>query len=440
MRLRGIVGRVSKWRQLFAFKCTVDAWVILVFAVNESQKNNVKIMSLMLELEKILLIQLRPWLVATVLACIVFNAGCAARNPSTTSGSKSGDTKPTLIAHAVLWDESSTDACGSESQTKKGQPTYVPAGEYALPIASVVRGAADEFGTGSTGKLRAFQLYANALAAKLDADEQFYNAMQACEEKGDCKETAINKYFQEVSVSADPVALIGASSRDADIYAAAFYQCQEKKTDACSAISSNNWAALDPDNAVPLIYAAAEAKIRNDDVALDKYLKNASERAAFNSRVPDLSLILYAQNVRSKDTVTRITLSNTLANEYQMLQGVKYLGFHQYCISDFMNTQSRSVSCEKIADLIISRAKDLDDLGFALAVGEKVNWPVERTQKLTGELKLLRQLIEYNSPRLNMVNCEGFYAQRKLITNLYKNGELATFRALLIERKSGFEK
>jgi hypothetical protein len=394
-------------------------------------------MSVMLGLEKILLIHLRQWLVATVFACIVFNAGCAAHNPLTASSSKSGD----LNAHSVLGDESLTDACGSESQTKKDQPIYVPAGEYAIPTAIAVKGAAAELGTGVTGKLRAFQLYANALAVKLKANEQFYDEMPACDEKGDCMETAINKHFQEVSVSADPLALLAASSRAADIYAAAFYQCQEKKTAACSAISSNSWAALDPDNAVPWIYAAAEAKIRNDDAALDASLRNASERTILNSRVPNLSLILYAKDVRLQPVVTRITAANIVGGEYKTLQGSgKYSGVHQYCIAEFVNRQSRSIVCEKMADLISDRAKDLDDLGFALAIGEKVNWPKERTQKLKAELKLLRQFVGYNSPFLNLVSCEGLYAQRKLITNIYDVGELATFRALLTESKLGIEK
>ena len=220
-------------------------------------------------------------------------------------------------------------------------PTLVPdSGGSALePFAPVnsamLMGIGDKLAASDLEQERALGLQTRAISQQVLEREELFVQDPGCAKDKDCLARAPQLSRDPSSDIADPLAVLAATTTDADIYAAAFYQCQRKTTAACAPITIGRWTELDPDNAVPWMIAALIAVENNDDAKQDAAFKRAAEATKYNQRIPSFAPVLSNKAVQSLASHTPTATSVAFLGAYYNADlTMPYSRLPPYCMAN----------------------------------------------------------------------------------------------------------
>lgn len=311
--------------------------------------------------------------------------------------------------------------------------------KFITPTAGVLAGVAEKYVASGDQTARLVGLYTKVVAAGMGAREEIFAQYPGCSDDADCLSKAVGAQETAASKASESLALQAIATRDADLFATAFYQCQERKTPACDAITGERWSTIDAENAVPWLFVAQAAAKRKDEIAAGIALKRASELAKYEKRIPKLDLILQDSTVRSLPLLEQAGIANLLIGSYFSAEP-SYGSVFQYCKFAQQGAPDRRNVCDKLGNLLVERDTTLLAFMMGTSIGEKAGWPNERLDKLKAERVAYSQTAQNQFLETNVYSCDGANAQREWIANIIEFGELAALRGKSRAQKSDTEK
>ena len=212
----------------------------------------------------------------------------------------------------------------------------------------------------------------------------------------------------------DELVQLAMGAADPAVYAMAMTACNTYAGDgdgsgACQRLSLQQWAQMDPDNAVPWLAIAAKARATHDAAAEAEAFGRAA-RAHKTDRYTD-SLYGFAATELPADAspleqwyfaVEVIGIESAMGLPYATA-AVKH------CSIEAMQDSSAKDECSALAELMVSKGTTLLDLGLGSGIGARAGWPSSRIDTLTQHRKALMYAIVQSTPAGidDMWTCKG---------------------------------
>src|SRR5271166_1020599 len=198
-----------------------------------------------------------------------------------------------------------------------------------------------------------------------------------------------------VEQARDALVQLATGAGDPAVYAMAVHLCntgeEHSPSGSCQHISLREWANIDPDNAVPWLYVADQARAANDAAAQMDALGRASMAQKIDSY--NWSLFAYAQPEMPADATPfeQYYLATELIGYEASWFGPQYTVASKLCSADAVQDGRVRQPCDALAELLVSRGTTLLDLGVGKSIGSHLGWPSERLTGLTQEANALMQ-------------------------------------------------
>lgn len=283
---------------------------------------------------------------------------------------------PTTAAPPDVVVPNATELCGYG----KVDPEEIPASLEGVAD-SVLLGALDKFVSARDPRKRALGLAARAWVEAEAADRRVVAAdPKTCVETALCDEQAAEAFTRGATPSIDALARLAATTLDPDVYVMAMRACRSIIPDApppgCGALSLDQWTRLDPDNAMPWLLSAREAKKRWDDASFQDALLHASRARFFDRRRTPYGDILASVDEHAEPVRTLIVgrLADADAREDPADYQSNFTISIQYCLA--RTDPARREMCSNIGHVLNELSSD----ALAGAIGEMftADWPAER--------------------------------------------------------------
>lgn len=230
-------------------------------------------------------------------------------------------------------------------------------------------------------------LYLGSGSAGAEAARGFAAQEADCGADESCQQrlsAASMRIFQEgARPFIDTLARAASTTRDPMVYAVAVQACRRAEAGpglpgACQLVSAEQWARLDPDNAVAWLHVAASARLRKDTAGEAEALQrvaSARESRIYADRLPDIALSFLPSDTSAleRQQVTVMLIGVFAAWAYPDYQAVG-----RYCSGDAVRDANRSQSCDAIASALVAHGSTLIDLGIGIRIGERVGWSGEK--------------------------------------------------------------
>jgi hypothetical protein len=307
-------------------------------------------------------------------------------------------------------------------------------------LAKALQGS-DDAGARSLG-LYLGSIRAGAEAARgFVAQEADCGADEACQQR---RNAASMRIFEEGGQpSIDTLARSASATRDPMVYAVAVQACRragasDGPSGACQLVSAEQWARLDPDNAIAWLEVAASARSRKDAEAEAEALQrvaSARESRLYGDRLPDIALSMLPSDVSALE---RQQVTVTLMGIFSAWTFPDYQAVTRYCSVEAVRDANRSQSCDAIASALVSRGSTLIDVGVGIRVGERVGWSGEKLTDVSMQRDAMRAILLSNlsPPDDEVFSCRWMDALRTHVGRLARaGGEIGAARLAI--RESG---
>jgi hypothetical protein len=368
--------------------------------------------------------------------------------PASAAAARSVHSEPPSRPRAVLppaRKASEVEVCGVgivDLASSEGEASIRRASEHAQ--ATLVR-VFETMKTSPDEGVRAFGIYWGGRQAGAEGAAALRARQEDCGSDEDCQKrvdaAASHAYETAARASADALARTASASRDPMAYAVAMQACRRAEVvgpgvqGACQLISAEQWARLDPDNAIAWLHVAGSARARKDVAAEAEALQRvaaARESRLYADRLPDIALSLLSADVPALE---RQQIAITLIGMFAAWTFPGYQAVTQYCSDEAVRDTNRSQSCDALASALVSRGTTLIDLGIGMKIGERVGWPAEKV----GWVKAQRDAIQAISSRLSPSDDEIFTCRSLQLFRTYlrrlagAGGELGAARLAIQE-------
>lgn len=290
---------------------------------------------------------------------------------------------------------------------------------------------------------------AHLLAARAAADEARRDSARAvratCGADASCAERVQQERASSPAEAAgrnDIEALVrmASASRDPFVHAIALEACSGPLTGpagrrpaTCSALDAPQWAALEPDNAVAWIRAAAAASAAGDAQGVDAALFRAS-RARTNRLYGDEIYGLVSRAIPADAGDAERAASHWLATELVEGWGLPpYRAVTQWCGQQSLRDPSRREQCGDLATQLAESGRTLMDLGIGIAVARRLDPASERAAAWTLRRDTLMQALRSVVDPVEPFGCASVKSHRAFLARAAESGEPAALRSLLVD-------
>jgi len=283
---------------------------------------------------------------------------------------------PTAAAPPDVVVPNATELCGYG----KVDPDELPASLEGVAD-SVLLGAVDKFVSARDPRKRALGLAARAWVEAEAADRRVVAAdPKTCIETALCDEQAAEAFTRGATPPIEALARLATTTQDPSIYVMAMRACRSIIPDAppsaCGALTLDQWTRLDPDNAMPWLLSAREAKKRWDDASFQDALLHASRARFFDRRPTPYGEILAGIDEHAEPVRTLMVgrLADADAREDPADYYSNFAIVFQYCMT--RSDPARREMCSNIGHVLNELSSDV----LAGTIGEMftADWPAER--------------------------------------------------------------
>jgi hypothetical protein len=230
-------------------------------------------------------------------------------------------------------------------------------------------------------------LYLRTFAAGMAASAAWQAENGACDRYDLPCMPALGQAMQSAAAeSQQALVRLATTTSDADAYALAMSSCRRSPGESpignCALLSAAQWARIEPDNAVPWLYLAAEAVRRRDASGLDAALYRASQ-AQYSDRHQDLIPALVASDeMTALPPPIQVDLTIMLLGIQATSPAPGLFLFLPYCGLDGPIDANRTQICGDLAAMLIERGRSEIDGHFGTRIGEQLGWAAPRLAAL----------------------------------------------------------
>ncbi len=224
----------------------------------------------------------------------------------------------------------------------------------------------------------------------------------------------------------DALARMAVSSSDAGVYALAFHACGEGAAGpgACQMLSAEQWARLDPGNAAPWISILADVPSRKDRSAVDQALYRISVSRQSDSRFSAIpGAIVGTADSDDESMLAAWTVSVEAIGTMSAWTLRGYRPLIAECRGASLADANRRQVCAAIAELLVERPDSMLERSIGTSIGEAVCWPVDRIDRLRGELSAYAEAVVSTVQPGELSSCSALRRQVALIQQRSARGE-----------------
>ena len=189
-------------------------------------------------------------------------------------------------------------------------------------------------------------------------------------------ESLSGRIAETASRSADPV-----------LYAFALRTCGHRVADesSCRLLSPAQWARLDPGNAAPWFEALGSAVAARDQAGRNEALHRiaTSDRLVTHAGVMARVIIDHAPADDRGALMAWLLAIDVIGIEAAWVR--HYPAIASACKGSALADANRRQTCSEIAELMVERSDDRIDQHVGLTIGEELDWPNDRVDRLRGE-------------------------------------------------------
>lgn len=229
----------------------------------------------------------------------------------------------------------------------------------------------------------------------------------------------------------DELASLAAFKGSPQVYAWALRACQQQRGEGvCRMLSAEQWARLEPANAMAWLQVAADAKARRDEAAVAEAMYRVSQAPKSDARQGALAEAVLAKLPPEADLLSRIGLAASL-NRLDAQAELPLVAASQHCNTDDVHDANRQQVCAAVANLLVKRGSTQAEAALGASIGERTGWSIERAAAAAEERDALAQMTAAADQSADAWTC-GALAQTLLRHHeIARLGELATLRGQL---------
>lgn len=192
--------------------------------------------------------------------------------------------------------------------------------------------------------------------------------------------------FDALATSRDSLARLAATTTDPATYALAYRMCGSGRIRAgsCGLLSAEQWARLDPGNAVPWFDVLAQA--RKESAAANEALHRIATSQRSDQRffeLPGLLIEAAPDDDALRNGVFMLAMESIAYQAAWVLPA--YQTLVPACSRDALRDSNRRQVCEAIGELMAEKSDTMFERGLSTAVGRQVGWSEERIERMRAE-------------------------------------------------------
>ncbi len=233
----------------------------------------------------------------------------------------------------------------------------------------------------------------------------------------------------------DELAAIAVFKGSPQIYAWAMRACQPQREEGvCRMLSSDQWAHLEPGNAVAWLHVAADARGRGDEAGVAEAMYRVSQAPRSDARVGTLVGRVLAKIPSEAELLARVALAEELA-ALESRAEVPLVVASQYCGEREVRDANRQQVCAHVAQVLTQRGSTLTEAALGARIGERSGWAQERVATARDERDALALLATAPAaapaPAESAWSCTALARSLARYHELGRVGELAVLRGEL---------
>jgi hypothetical protein len=261
-----------------------------------------------------------------------------------------------------------------------------------------------------------------------------------CNDNQTCQQYA-SDLANTKTVEIEEAVVKGASgTRDPRAYALALQACgtdfgsafDRRAGAACSLLSAERWAELEPDNGVPWVLVALKA---NDAAARDQAVYHASTAKRFDAYSPNFAAMLQRPEIRSEAPQTRWAIGDELFAMELRRPLLSYRPLLQFCNYPSIADATRISACSDLANLLLTQDRTLMGLGTAVRLAQSADWPRDKLDALRDEKEAVYKAaqggVAAQEPGKAVGDCEDLARFERWSADYAELGQLGVARRLV---------
>lgn len=276
---------------------------------------------------------------------------------------------------------------------------------------------------------------ARAAALLLKSIGQPPAADEACE-RADCVRSAsaaapalTDARLRIDLVSRDALASLALNTRSAQVYAMAMGSCHRHRNEGvCLQLSPEQWARLDPDNTVPWLHVAADARDRHDTSGLAEAMFRVSRASRSDLRWGSVASLVIARLPAEMPVLDKVALAGEVLAAEAVLP--PFVPLSQYCSVADVRDANRQQICAAAAEVLVNQGRSLVEVSLGAGIGQRVGWSEERLAALHDERDAIAQLRQ-QAPSPDGWSCPALESRLTLLTEMGQHGEVIAMRNAL---------
>lgn len=289
-------------------------------------------------------------------------------------------------------------------------------------------------------RVRAAGWFAKAARESDDTRHDHDAGLLACVGDDDCKRLKNDQAWADGRAAAlaatNELARLASLGRDPVIYAMALRGCtlqMDTREGACTLISAEQFAALDPDNQAAWLLVAGAARARNDEVALSDALYRASKAMRSDTYFGAAAALAQASWPSGTRPLSKMLVSTQIIGvESGVDIGSRLSVVLAECSPKAVADPARRQLCSDIAERLVGAGTTLLEVQLGLGIGERSGWPADQVRALRDQTHALQQAL---SERVlaGDSRCEMVRNSNEHVADVGRMGEMGAAR-LAMER------
>jgi len=298
---------------------------------------------------------------------------------------------------------------------------------------ALLREASDRLSKRGSSYDRALLAFLAMVSAGNRAQMELLAKRPDCIESDDCRNQSFSAAERAGREYREALVSIALASNRGDVYGFAFSACRSiyksPSQGPCDRLSAEQWARLEPENAIPWLYVADAANRRGDLNNRNEAMFRASIARSSDSHASAFQGLLRSQEFQDQSLEIQGALD--LACGMAIFIDVPpYQEVFQYCSSNAVKDPNRHQVCDDLANMLTERSDSLVSMSIGAKLAERVGWPPEKVSALRNRKDAIMEMVSTRAPT-DSWSCEGLRSYHSWTAEFLRDGELSMYRRLV---------
>lgn len=238
------------------------------------------------------------------------------------------------------------------------------------------------------------------------------------------------------------LAAIAVTSKDPAVVAQAVRACEgQTALQACSTLTFQHWARLDPGNLAPWIFVLNNARERQDTAGVNEALHQMSV-SKFSKAHEFFAWTRFASETDTGTDLQRLVSVDQMG-ALHLLHSFDIGGLLDECNKPRVIDANRRQLCDSIATVMVEKGDTYFLTSMGIGLGQRAGWPIAKLAAIHAEKLAIQQSHTeaasafFQEDGAQKLDCQSVDRTRSLMRVMGQQGELASARGLA--KANGFD-